>query len=84
LRDALANQEPPEALQEPVEPARRAPPPVELRYLVNDTTVEKLGEVLNQNPNGLLLFRDELSGFLHTMDRRGHENDRAFYCEAKA
>ena len=20
--------------------------------------------------------------FLHTMDRRGHENDRAFYCEA--
>lgn len=81
LRDAVANQEPPEALQEPVEPARREPPPVEQRYLVNDTTVEKLGEVLNQNPNGLLL-RDELSGFLHTMDRRGHENDRAFYCEA--
>src|SRR6266849_5742535 len=33
-------------------------------------------------PNGLLLFRDELSGWLHTMDRPGHENDRAFYCEA--
>src|SRR5713226_7446616 len=82
LRYAVANQEPPEALQEPVEPARRDPPPVELRYLVNDTTVEKLGELLNHNPNGLLLFRDELSGFLHTMDRLGHENDRAFYCEA--
>jgi len=40
---AGANQEPPEALQEPVEPARREPPPVEQRYLVNDTTVEKLG-----------------------------------------
>jgi len=52
------------------------------RYLVNDATVEKLGELLNHNPNGLLLFRDELSGFLHTMDRPGHENDRAFYCEA--
>ena len=39
-------------------------------------------KLLNQNPNGLLLFRDELSGFLHTMDRPGHENDRAFYCEA--
>jgi hypothetical protein len=50
--------------------------------LVNDTTVEKLGELLNHHPNGLLLFRDELSGFLHTMDRPGHENDRAFYCEA--
>jgi Protein of unknown function (DUF3987) len=46
------------------------------------TTVEKLGELLNHHPNGLLLFRDELSGFLHTMDRPGHENDRAFYCEA--
>ncbi len=51
-------------------------------YLVNDTTVEKLGELLNHHPNGLLLFRDELSGWLHTMDRPGHENDRAFYCEA--
>ncbi len=82
LREAVANQEPTEDLREPVEAARRGPPPVELRYLVNDTTVEKLGELLNHNPNGLLLFRDELSGFLHTMDRAGHENDRAFYCEA--
>jgi putative DNA primase/helicase len=40
-----------------VESARRESPPVEQRYLVNDTTVEKLGELLNQNPNGLLLFR---------------------------
>jgi len=50
--------------------------------VVNDTTVEKLGELLNHHPNGLLLFRDELSGWFHTMDRPGHENDRAFYCEA--
>ncbi len=50
--------------------------------VVNDATVEKLGELLNQNPNGLLLFRDELSGFLRLMDRPGHENDRGFYCEA--
>ena len=35
----------------------------------NDTTVEKLGELLNHHPNGLVLFRDELSGWLHTMDR---------------
>jgi putative DNA primase/helicase len=82
LREAVANQEPTEDLREPVEAARRDPPPVELRYFVNDTTVEKLGELLNDNPNGLLLFRDELSGFLHTMDRRGHENDRAFFRSA--
>src|SRR5215471_9930822 len=53
-----------------------------MRNVVNDTTVEKLGELLNQNPNGLLLFRDELSGFLRLMERPGHENDRSFYCEA--
>jgi hypothetical protein len=56
--------------------------PVRKRYLVNDTTVEKLGELLNQNPNGLLVFRDELVGFLRTLDREGHEGDRAFYLEA--
>jgi hypothetical protein len=57
-------------------------PPTERRYLVNDTSIEKLGELLNQNPRGLLVHRDEVTGFLHTMDREGHENDRAFYCEA--
>src|SRR5260370_425583 len=82
LRDAVAGEEPTEAPREPVEAARPESPPVEQRYLVNDTTVEKLGELLNHHPNGLLLFRDALSGFLHTMDRAGHENDRAFYCEA--
>ncbi len=82
LREAFANDEPAEALREHFEARPRYTPPVEKRYLVNDTTVEKLGELLNHNPNGLLLFRDELGGFLHTMDRPGHENDRAFYCEA--
>jgi putative DNA primase/helicase len=51
------------------------------RYVVNDATVEKLGEILNQNPYGLLHFRDELTGFFRTLDRQGHEADRAFYLE---
>src|SRR5713101_761603 len=71
LREAVAQDDPTEV-----------PPLRERRYVVNDTTVEKLGELLNQNPNGLLLFRDELSGFLRLMARPGHENDRGFYCEA--
>lgn len=57
-------------------------PPVLVRYIVNDPTVEKLGELLNQNPHGLLLFRDELVGWFKTLDRSGHENDRAFYLES--
>ncbi len=52
------------------------------RYLVNDSTVENLGELLNQNGNGLLVHRDELTGFFRTLERSGHEADRAFYLES--
>jgi len=52
------------------------------RLIVNDSTVEKLQEILQTNPNGTLVFRDELVGWLRTLDREGHENDRAFYLEA--
>jgi putative DNA primase/helicase len=58
--------------------------PVEKRYIVNDPTVEKLGELLNQNPRGLLLFRDELVGWLSSLDRQGREQDRTFYLETWA
>jgi putative DNA primase/helicase len=52
------------------------------RLIVNDSTVEKLQEILQANPNGTLVFRDELVGWLRTLDREGRENDRAFYLEA--
>ncbi len=55
--------------------------PIRARYLVNDATIEKLGELLNENPNGLMLYRDEISGFLKTIDREDRSNDRAFYLE---
>lgn len=55
--------------------------PVCKRYVVNDATVEKLGELLKENPRGLLHFRDELTGFFRTLERQGHEADRAFYLE---
>jgi hypothetical protein len=81
IKKAIKEQRDPMALakeianQEASEPARR-------RYLVNDTTVEKLGEILNANPRGVLLFRDELTGFLRMLDREGCEGSRAFYLEA--
>jgi putative DNA primase/helicase len=52
------------------------------RYSVCDATVEKLGELLVENPAGLLVFRDELMGFLRTLEKQGRESDRAFYLEA--
>jgi putative DNA primase/helicase len=52
------------------------------RYIVNDATIEALGQRLNENPNGLLLVRDELVGFLKSLDREDRSNDRSFYLEA--
>ena len=52
------------------------------RLIVNDASVEKLGELLNENPRGLLLVRDELPGFLARMEAEEHASERAFYLEA--
>jgi DNA primase len=52
------------------------------RIMVNDTTVEKLCELLIENPNGLLIFRDELSGWLSNLTKDGREGDRELYLES--
>lgn len=51
-------------------------------FVVNDTTVEKLGELLNANHWGLLAYRDELYGLLTSLDKQGQEGARAFYLQA--
>ena len=56
--------------------------PICPRIVVNDVTVEKLGELLNENPRGLLLIRDELSGLLARLENQEHQSERAFYLEA--
>ncbi|MFI5342770.1 MAG: DUF3987 domain-containing protein [Chlamydiales bacterium] len=56
--------------------------PMRKRYKTDDPTVEKLGELLIDNPQGLLLFRDELNGWLRSFDKMGRENDRQFYLES--
>ncbi len=55
--------------------------PVRKRYIVNDPTVEKLLELLADSPNGQLWIRDELSGLLRNMERKGREGDRTFLLE---
>lgn len=56
--------------------------PILRRYKSNDTTIEKLGELLRDNPAGLLVVRDELVGLMASWDREGREGERAFYLEA--
>ena len=57
--------------------------PQRARFLVNDATVESLGVILNANPNGhILVYRDELMGFLIGLDKEGQEQARSFYLES--
>ena len=52
------------------------------RYLANDTTAASLGELLRQNPNGLLVYRDEIVSLLKTLDREESADARGFYLTA--
>ena len=52
------------------------------RYVVNDTTYEALGEILADNPNGVLAFRDELVSLLKTLDREEYVAARGFFLTA--
>lgn len=61
----------------PEKPKRR-------RYTVNDTTVEALAEILADNPHGVLVERDEMMGFLQSLERPGQDGARAFYLETWA
>lgn len=56
--------------------------PQEQRFVVNDATVEKLGEILSFNPLGVLLFRDELNGFFKSLEKDNQETSRTFFLEA--
>ena len=61
-------------LQAPEEPKQR-------RFKSNDSTVEKLGDLLVHNPQGMLVYRDELIGLLASWEKEGKEGDKAFYLE---
>lgn len=52
------------------------------RYVVNDCSVEALGEILQANPNGTLAYRDELVGLLKSLDKEGQEGARGFFLSA--
>ncbi|MEW5976028.1 MAG: YfjI family protein [Acidobacteriota bacterium] len=56
--------------------------PAEVRFVTNDGTGAKIHELLSHNPGGLLIFRDELTGWLATLDQPGREGERAFFLES--
>lgn len=68
------------------EPAPPPPqPPTMERALVEDTTVERLAGIQAENPRGVVVIRDELSGWARAMDQYkqgGRGADRQFWLSA--
>jgi putative DNA primase/helicase len=56
--------------------------PILKRYTTNNATYEALGELLMENPNGLLVESDEIIGLLKQLDASGQETARSFYLTA--
>jgi putative DNA primase/helicase len=54
-------------------------PPTLRRYIANDSNIASLGELLRQNPSGILIERDELVGLLRGLDQEERAEERAFY-----
>ena len=52
-------------------------PPMRKRFVISDATPEARLEILCDNPNGVLLLRDELDGHIAQLKKEGYENARA-------
>ncbi|MFC1634557.1 YfjI family protein [Planctomycetota bacterium] len=54
------------------------------RILASDTTVEALGVVMRDNPRGIILARDEMSGWMNSMNqyKGGRGSDYQFFLSA--
>jgi len=62
-------------------------PPQPVRYVVNDTTYEKLADILSVSDRGILVKRDEIVGWIGGLDRyqaagKPASVDRAFWLES--
>jgi len=75
-RNSLA--ENPDAKLDLVLEALPGAPPCRV-YWTSDATVERLGEILAENPNGLLVERDELSSLLTNLEDERNATARGFY-----
>lgn len=57
-------------------------PPSLKRYITNDPTPAALGELLINNPNGILVYRDEIVSLWRSLDREDNTEGKGFYLTA--
>lgn len=76
------------ALAQQIEPPAKPPnancgkPPNQIRIRIVDATPEKIVDLLAGESHGLLNARDELSGWIESMNRYASGGDREFWIEA--
>jgi putative DNA primase/helicase len=66
----------------PARPEGKPAEPKLRRLIVNDSTFEALHKTMSENPAGILVVRDELTGWWSQLDRAGREGERAFCLQA--
>ncbi len=52
------------------------------RLVINDATFEALHQTMSKNPAGILVIRDELTGWWSQLDKTGREGERSFCLQA--
>ncbi|WP_417879537.1 YfjI family protein [Vibrio sp.] len=81
-KEALKDGNKDEALKLKRQAKKEQPQPPKIRKaVINDSTSEALAIRLEQNPLGVLMFRDELSSWLANMERADRQHERGFYLE---
>jgi putative DNA primase/helicase len=70
-----------DADERPEKPECTLVQPTLRRLVTSDATFESLHLVLSENPAGLFVIRDELTGWLAGLERHGREQERAFFLE---
>jgi Protein of unknown function (DUF3987) len=81
IKEAVKKRQPPPDMPADAEDPQ---PVARHRLFSTDPTTEKAVRLSHANTRGLLLIRDELSGWIGSMDRysRGNGGDRAFWLQA--
>ena len=79
VKEAIeVNAPPPEMPVKATDPGKFIQP----KLHVSDGTIERLGELLQARPQGILFLRDELSGLFTNMSRYSSGQDNEFWLEA--